>query len=128
MPETRECEASHCVSDHTFQTLREKNTDFQVEAILLDLSEAERKKAPRGSAVYSGYVTELDSTSKIKRGTNGAQDFVYPEVWRPTKSNPNPPSVQTLVLRAMDFTSRALILDFGSLFLMVSLYPKVVLF
>ncbi|KAJ7029911.1 hypothetical protein C8F04DRAFT_1398194 [Mycena alexandri] len=119
MPETRESEASYIIVSEGLTTILEKHGPLVLEKLELDASEKEQKRFHKDHPASKGLPYTIDSKCTIKRGTNKAQGYVYPEMWRtPGKEKPKD-LIPTLALRGISYTHRALILDLGPLFLMI---------
>ncbi|KAJ7815370.1 hypothetical protein B0H14DRAFT_3476235 [Mycena olivaceomarginata] len=80
-----------------------------------------------------GLPYEIESDCTVKRGINKAQSPVYPPMWRTTSKTKSATNlVQTLALKGLSYSYRALILDLGPLFLSiqwlthtsVQMYPR----
>ncbi|KAF8886455.1 hypothetical protein CPB84DRAFT_1850134 [Gymnopilus junonius] len=56
----------------------------------------------------------------FKRGSKGCQTHIFPQGLRKTQAQKNPPSLNTLELKAIEHTSRAIFLMFGSMRLKVA--------
>ncbi|KAF5334701.1 hypothetical protein D9758_017248 [Tetrapyrgos nigripes] len=116
MPEQRE---GTCMALQIRSAIQDKNLG-PILGIHADPTASERKKAPGGScsAVKLGLVTRLGPHCRYKRGTNGAQTPLWPEVFRVTRRNPVPPPISTLSLRgpeAISATARGLDMELGPL-------------
>ncbi|RDB17730.1 hypothetical protein Hypma_001157 [Hypsizygus marmoreus] len=116
MPEYRECLA-HFLLLLWWVSHYKALTPLSLVALWADASKTEEAKIP---GTRDGHVYWLDATSVVTRGTNGAQTWLWPSMWRKTSRQLNPPSIQTLSLRDITMTSRAVILDMGPLFLKLS--------
>ena len=66
-------------------------------------------------------VFRLDHNSKDKQGNPGNQGYLWPPMWRKSSENVNPPSIGLLELQGVHTTSRAIILNFGTLYFQVRL-------
>jgi hypothetical protein len=66
-------------------------------------------------------VFRLDHNSKDKQGNAGNQGYLWPPMWKKSSENPNPPSISLLELQGVHMTSRAIILNFGTLHFQVRL-------
>jgi len=82
-------------------------------------TEQERSKDPRAKA---GLVHPIGPSSSHVRGKNKAQTSVYPPMWKKSKLQPDPPPISTLVFKSVKETGRALVMDFGSLYLHVRVH------
>ncbi|KAJ7752982.1 hypothetical protein B0H16DRAFT_1836159 [Mycena metata] len=119
MPETRESEASYIIVSEGLTTILEKDGPLVLEKLELDASEKEQKRFPKDHPANQGLPYAIDSKCTVKRGTNKAQGYVYPEMWRtPGKQQPKD-LLPTLALQGISYTHRALILNLGPLFLMI---------
>lgn len=65
-----------------------------------------------------GNVYRLDASSGVTRGNTNGQTSLWPPMWR-NRRGYMPPPIQTLELKAIDTTYRAIILDLGALWLQV---------
>ncbi|KAJ7454584.1 hypothetical protein B0H11DRAFT_2069106 [Mycena galericulata] len=119
MPESRECTASGMQAQMTFESAKAAGASFVLEKMALDATKAEAKRSNAPREAKEGLVYDLDAKCTIKRGQNRNQTDVFPPTLRITASNPNPPSLNTLVLEKITYTHRALILHFGNLFFML---------
>ncbi|KAJ7904006.1 hypothetical protein B0H13DRAFT_2334935 [Mycena leptocephala] len=119
MPEARECIASGKQAQKTFETAKAAGSSFILEAIAAEATKAEAELSGASSEVKEGLVYNLDAYSTIKRGQNHHQTHVFPPTYHVTAQNPHPPALTTLVLEKITYTNRALILHFGTLFLML---------
>jgi hypothetical protein len=117
MPEYRESWVHFLLARHIFTS--EQNLDWTVLGLWADATKKEARAARANSLQRAGHVYPLDASSTIKRGTNGAQTSVWPQMWRQMKKGPTPPSIQTLRLCNMESAGRSITLDFGPLCLMV---------
>lgn len=117
MPELRECLAHYWFLLWFFDLYNSK-TSFQLIALWADATPAEEKKV----SAQDGHVYRLTATSSVKRGSKGAQTPLWPLDFTVTKDTPDPPSIQTLELKGVSTTSRAIILDMGPQFLKVSAF------
>ncbi|KAF8137907.1 hypothetical protein K438DRAFT_1947086 [Mycena galopus ATCC 62051] len=134
MPESREATASHMILDDSLSTVIKADGFLPLEGIEIDATDKEAKRFPKGHPAQSGLPYRIDSSSAVKRGTNKSQGFVYPEIWRTTgkQKQGSKGCLTDLILHGISYTNRALILDLGSLFLMiqwlthtwVQLYPR----
>lgn len=99
MPELRECIASHMLASWGFQHFlhtRESST-CTVQQIYYDLTTVEGNATPN----YNGLPRTLTTNSSVRRGSGKAQTPLAPTV-----------PLCSLVLRSIETTYRALILDF----------------
>ena len=114
MPEIRECIAHFLCMLWFFQHCLDMNYDLHLLALWADATEKEAKKlAP------DGHVYCLDASSSVYRGNTNSQTSLWPPTFRVTKSNPNPPSIQTLEWKGVSYSNRAIILNMGSLYFQV---------
>ncbi|KAF8072162.1 hypothetical protein FPV67DRAFT_1779227 [Lyophyllum atratum] len=130
MPEYqyRECVAHYLVLLWWYEHWKLK-TPLALIALWADGSKTE---AANSSNASDGHVYRLDATCDVIRGTSGAQTSLWPPTWKKTRKNPNPPSINTLSLKDITMTGRAVILDLGKLFLKfsylthtsVQIYPR----
>ena len=63
----------------------------------------------------------LNHNSKDKWGNPGDQGYLWPPMWQKSPENLNPPSIGLLELQGVHATSRAIILNFGTLHFQVRL-------
>ncbi|KAJ7807722.1 hypothetical protein B0H13DRAFT_1928863 [Mycena leptocephala] len=132
MPESREGTASRKQAQGGFEVAKAAGASFVLEDIAAEATKAEAKRANASKEAKEGLVYLLDPSSAIKRGQSRHQTYVFPPQLRVTAQNPNPPPLSTLVLEKITYTHRALILHFGTLFLMlqylthtsVQFYPR----
>jgi len=75
---------------------------------------------PGEQKLANGSVYKLEATSTAARGTNGAQTFIWPSMWRKTPLQVDPPRLDRLKLQGVDRTNRAIIMDMGELKFQVS--------
>lgn len=117
MPEFRECLAHYLIFLLFWKYLRDQlRANFRLLGLLADLTNEEVK---RTHMAQDGLVQRLGPTCNFKRGCNLGQTDLYPSPFRCTSKNPNPPSIQSLELRGINHTSRAILLDFGVVHLKV---------
>jgi hypothetical protein len=117
MPEFRECLAHYLIFSLFWEYQRDQlKANFQLLGLLADLTNEEVR---RTHTAQDGLVQRLGPTCNFKRGCNLGQTDLYPALLRSTSKNPNPPSIQTLELRRVNHTSRAILLDFGVVHLKV---------
>ncbi|KAJ7726738.1 hypothetical protein B0H14DRAFT_3519017 [Mycena olivaceomarginata] len=104
-----------------------------VEGIEIDASEKEAARFRKGHPARDGLPYEIESDCTVKRGINKAQSPVYPPMWRTTSKTKSATNLlQTLALKGLSYSYRALILDLGPLFLSiqwlthtsVQMYPR----
>lgn len=115
MPESREEQAHYFVFYEKFQSLKNK-TSFQLLGIHADASKPEENCYD----AKDGHVMQLSPDCNIARGTCGLQSYVWPRKFAPTVENPDPPSINTLMLHGLHSSNRAIILDFDTYFLKVN--------
>ncbi|KLO15001.1 hypothetical protein SCHPADRAFT_939128 [Schizopora paradoxa] len=113
MPELFETEASARTVEKIFKDNPQE--DWKVEAIAADGTTSERKRAPKNSPLKRGLVTEITASSKpvMKRGPKNAQTNLFPPMWL----HKNSPQISSLRLQGISHGARALILNFGSLWM-----------
>ncbi|KAF8198851.1 hypothetical protein K438DRAFT_1823834 [Mycena galopus ATCC 62051] len=132
MPETREAIASGMQAKSTYEAAKAAGASFVLQRIAVDATKSEANRSDASRQAKAGLVYDLKPTSSVKRGSNHNQTHVFPPQLRVTPQNPDPASISTLVLEDIMYTNRALILNFGSLFLMlqylthtsVQFYPR----
>ncbi|KAJ6610245.1 hypothetical protein B0H10DRAFT_2060951 [Mycena sp. CBHHK59/15] len=132
MPESRESQATFEIVDAALTTLIQEGVSLRVENIEIDATKKEQKRFPKSHPAKSGLPYAIDSKCTVKRGINEAQGYVYPDMWRTSGKKRSEHSLTELVLKGILYTHRALILDFGALFLMIQwithtsahLYPR----
>ena len=110
MPELRECIAHFLYMSHFFQYCIEKGIDLSLIGLWADATEAESHLLAPDGLVYC-----LSASSKVKRGSRSAQTSLWPEMWKITHTQPDPPSIQSLVWKGVHWTSRAIVMDMGRL-------------
>ncbi|KAF8887652.1 hypothetical protein CPB84DRAFT_1749702 [Gymnopilus junonius] len=116
MPEFRESLA-HFLYFFAMWNLYKGKTSFVLFGLWADYTAAEVKRTGKGK---EGLVQKLDSTCAFKRGTKGCQTLLFPQSFRKSKARPNPSSLQTLELKKVEHTSRAIFFTFGSMCLKVA--------
>ncbi|KAJ6552966.1 hypothetical protein B0H19DRAFT_995362 [Mycena capillaripes] len=138
MPEARESEAEYQFLSSSVTALIESDTCLHVERIDIDATDKEASRFKKNHPARDGLPYAIESSSTVKRGTNKAQNHVYPQMWRTTGKKKATSSVQhsvtDLTLKEISYTYRALVLDLGPLFLMIQwlthtsaqLYPRFV--
>jgi len=89
--------------------------------VLISMCLASGPTKLQGKTKTTDQVFRLDHNSKDKRGNAGNQGYLWPPMWRKSPENPNPPSISLLELRSVQTTSRAIILNFGTLHFQVRL-------
>ncbi|KAG6912239.1 hypothetical protein DXG01_016042, partial [Tephrocybe rancida] len=114
MPEIRECLAHYFYILWFFQWWIKFYLGSSLKLVAL-WADACTGEATHIEAAGNSHVYRLGATSTIYRGANKAQTSLWLEMWKKTAQNPDPPSIQTLELKAVDTTSRAIILDMGLL-------------
>ncbi|KAJ7232123.1 hypothetical protein C8J57DRAFT_1250775 [Mycena rebaudengoi] len=119
MPEVRELLASILLALAIYREGVEAGADFTLESIQYDMSRKEAAHAGASPEAKAGLPVLLDASSTVKRGCKDSQNPIYPPMWKPSRSNPDPPTLDSLKLKAITHTHWALILDFGCLYLMV---------
>ncbi|KAJ6525972.1 hypothetical protein B0H19DRAFT_1197561 [Mycena capillaripes] len=137
MPEARESEAEYQLLSASVTALIDSGTCLCVEHIDVDATDKEASRFKKNHPARDGLPYTIDPSSTVKRGTNKAQNHVYPQMWRTTGKKVTSSvrhSVTDLTLKDISYTYRALILDLGPLFLMIQwlthtsaqLYPRFV--
>ncbi|KAF9526395.1 hypothetical protein CPB83DRAFT_817219, partial [Crepidotus variabilis] len=116
MPEFRECLAHYFILLWFLQLCLENEWDLTVLGLWCDprttiLSESRKRKA---------LVMQLSNRSSEKRGHKTSQSYLWPAMWRESRTNPNPPSITTLKLQSVFFTPRSARIDFGALYFQLS--------
>ncbi|KAJ7872465.1 hypothetical protein B0H14DRAFT_3860345 [Mycena olivaceomarginata] len=133
MPEVRESEASFRIANAAVTKLLDAGVHLAVEGIEIDASEKEAARFRKGHPARDGLPYEIESDCTVKHGINKAQSPVYPPMWRTTSKTKSATNlVQTLALKGLSYSYRALILDLGPLFLSiqwlthtsVQMYPR----
>jgi hypothetical protein len=123
MPEVRESEASFRIANAAVTKLLDAGVHLAVEGIEIDASEKEAARFRKGHPARDGLPYEIESDCTVKRGINKAQSPVYPPMWRTTSKTKSATNlVQTLALKGLSYSYRALILDLGPLFLSVTVF------
>jgi len=117
MPESREERAHYILFDDKFQSLK-GITSFQLIGIHADASKPEEKKYN----AENGHVIQLTPDCDIARGTCRSQSCIWPQKFARTQDNPDPLPINTLTLQKIHSSNRAIILDFDTYFLKVSLF------
>ncbi|TDL16414.1 hypothetical protein BD410DRAFT_902077 [Rickenella mellea] len=116
MPELREVYASYLLVKTFFQ--KHIHASWKVEGIWADGTDKEANNAPGSSRVAQGHVYELEPTHKVKRGCRKSQNSVWPPKFGSKPGTPADLSVVTaLRLESVHTTARALVLNFGAMFL-----------
>ncbi|KAF8884264.1 hypothetical protein CPB84DRAFT_1850684 [Gymnopilus junonius] len=90
---------------------------FVLLGLWADYSAAEVKWTGKGK---DGLVQKLDAMCTFKRGSKGCQTHIFPQGLHKTQAQKNPPSLNTLELKAIEHTSRVIFLMFGSMRLKVA--------
>jgi hypothetical protein len=118
MPGSRETCASGKVAEHGLAEARQSGA---LEAIVCDATAAEAAACGAPEHAKQRLPYPLNSTSTVVRGSRSHQTRVYPPNPLPTTENLNPPVLEltSLVLHGLKASHRALIVNLGSLFLMV---------
>jgi hypothetical protein len=109
MPEIRECIAHFLSLLWFYEDCLENHLDLTLLGFWADAPDnnsGEQKLA--NESVY-----KLKAMSTVARGTNGAQTFLWPPIWRKTASQVDPPSLDQLKLQDVDYTNWAIIMDMG---------------
>ncbi|KAJ7649351.1 hypothetical protein DFH06DRAFT_1094851 [Mycena polygramma] len=133
MPESREAEASYLIVNDGVTELIEAGASLTLESIEIDATDKEQARFKKDHPASRGLPYTIDSKSTVTRGTNKAQGYVYPPMWRTPGKQPAKDLLSQLVLKDISYTHRSLILDFGKLFLMIQwmthtsaqLYPRI---
>jgi hypothetical protein len=112
MPEFRECLAHFLLLFWLFHH-RYCEANWTLLGLWADLTQAEVGRTGKGK---DGIVQQLNPTSTFKRGGTNRQTPLYP----PTLRDSGDLALQNLVLGEIGHTPRAIILDFKSLRLKVS--------
>ncbi|KAH9918839.1 uncharacterized protein B0H18DRAFT_1106829 [Fomitopsis serialis] len=112
MPEYRELIASFTTISRWLEAMQTAGTELNLQQIWADPTKKERKKFAAHSPAASGQVIPLDPKCKYKRGSQHAQQRIFP---------PPPFSGRDLVLQSVERTPRSLILDFGRLHFQIHL-------
>jgi hypothetical protein len=120
MPEAQESEASYQLARDTLTDLLSSDACLRVEHIEIDASESEANQFKKDHPARNGLPYQIDSSCTAKRGINHAQGFIFPPMWRTTGKQKSAHNISEHVLRGLDYTYHALILDLGPLFLMVN--------
>jgi hypothetical protein len=114
MPEDREKTAAALIAQN-FYSKHHERTSWVVKGL-----QADACKRETGTARHAqGHVDRIDATCAWMRGCKDAQSYIWPELWRRSKANPSPPSIDTLHLDGISHTGRAIILNFRYLVLQV---------
>ncbi|KAF8152979.1 hypothetical protein B0H34DRAFT_677203 [Crassisporium funariophilum] len=124
MPEYRE------VLAHFFTLLwlflfHQYTSSWYVIALWADASDKEAQRLKHIPGVKEGHVYQLTAETTAVRGSRYVQTSLWPHMWRKTPSKPNPPPIQTLQLRGLSTTNRAIILDLGPLHLKSGMIPSI---
>ncbi|KAF8168972.1 hypothetical protein K438DRAFT_242206 [Mycena galopus ATCC 62051] len=119
MPEAWESEASHQLASETLTDLLKSGVCLRLEYIDIDASEKEASWFNKDHPARNGLPHRIDSSCTAKRGTNHAQGYIFPPMWRTTAKHKSAHNLSELVLCNLNYTYRALILDLGPLFLMI---------
>ena len=110
MPELHECIAHFLCMLHFFQYCIEMGINLSLIGLWADATNAESHLLAPDGLVY-----QLSASSTVKRGSCSAQTSLWPEMWKITDAQPEPPSIQFLVWKGVHWTSRAIIMDMGEL-------------
>lgn len=121
MPESRESEASYLIVEAAVSDLIEEGITLRIEHIEIDATDKEQARFPKDHPARNGLPYIINSDCPVKRGNNKSQGSVFPEMRRTFGKSPQK-SLTDLVLKGISYTHRALILDFGVLFLMVNTF------
>ncbi|KAF7321215.1 hypothetical protein HMN09_00210500 [Mycena chlorophos] len=113
MPELRETTASGLIALHGFRLASAQGTDWTLLGIECDATKQEAKKAGATERARQGLVYALHDSSKVQRGQRSHQSPVYPQILEEDEE------LESLALRGLESTHRALILDMGPAWLMV---------
>ncbi|KAF8054957.1 hypothetical protein FPV67DRAFT_1459652 [Lyophyllum atratum] len=116
MPEYREVLAHFFTLQELFQ-FHQDTSSWYVIALWADASEKEATRLKHIPAVKEGHVYQLSAKTTAVRGSRYVQTSLWPDMWRKTSSNRNPPPIQSLQLQGLSTTNRAIILDLGLLHL-----------
>jgi hypothetical protein len=116
MPEIRECIAHFLFLLWFYEYCLENHLDLTLLGLWADTPD----NNPGEQKLANGSVYKLDATSTASRGTNGAQTFLWPPMWRKTASEQDPPTLDRLKLQGVGCTNRAIIMDMGDLKFQVS--------
>ncbi|KAJ7829659.1 hypothetical protein B0H14DRAFT_3143845 [Mycena olivaceomarginata] len=117
MPEVHESEASFRIANAAVTKLLDAGVHLAVEGIEIDASEKEAARFCKGHPARDGLPYEIESDCTVKCGINKAQSPVYPPMWHTTSKTKSATNlVQTLALKGLSYSYRALILDLGPLF------------
>ncbi|KAJ6557148.1 hypothetical protein B0H10DRAFT_2201437 [Mycena sp. CBHHK59/15] len=123
MPENRETRASGLVAENGFRIAQAADADLTLEHLVCDASSAEAEAPDASERAKLGLPYVMDASSTVLHGSKSHQTPVYPTLMKPPvhtyPPTPYPPYFQNLVLRGVQSTHRALILNLGTLFLMV---------
>lgn len=117
MPEYRECVAHYILIVWLwlkFRKLKLGSSAAQVKGLWADLTDSEARLAPY-KKIKS--VIRLNHSSPLVRGARMRQTHLWPPQW--AEGRPGAQPITDLRLERIDFTGRAMILDFGPLMLKV---------
>ncbi|KAI9062698.1 hypothetical protein FKP32DRAFT_1677210 [Trametes sanguinea] len=122
MPEYAEILGNVYTVNRWLRALRDCTGSLILKAIWTDATEPEMQKArPKTSRCARGLVYPMDSTSKIMRGSSGAQKPLWPH------RNSQPlPNLDGLELRQVKATPRTMIFDLGTIYLQMQLHIHMV--
>lgn len=116
MPEIRECITHFLFLLWFYEYCLENHLDLTLLGLWADAPD----HSPGEKKLANGSVYKLEATSTAARGTNGAQTFLWPPMWRKTASQVDPPTLDQLKLQGVDYTNWAIIMDMGELKFQVS--------
>jgi hypothetical protein len=119
MPESRELAATYEIAVALGGELKEQGVELRLEKIEIDATDKEQKRFKKDHPARSGLPYEIDSKCTAMRGTDKAQSYVYPAMWRTSGKKRSEHSLAELALEGISYTHRALILELGPLCLMV---------
>ncbi len=120
MPELRECLAHFLHFNNIFQTIK-PHSSFQLLHLWADAKDGKGSQPSDEDKKYhvtNGLVVCLDDSCTIKRGTNHRQTPIWHPRCKPKAKGYLP--LSALELKGGEGTSRAILLDFGPLWLSVS--------
>lgn len=113
MPQLRESLAHYLHFQHIHSSLKDTSS-FQVLSIWADIKEDEEEAH---GTTTNGNVVRLNDSCDIQRGSNGAQNPIWPPRCKPTAKSPL--NLSDLELKGGEATPDSLILEFGPLWLSV---------
>ncbi|KAF4564956.1 hypothetical protein EYR40_011129 [Pleurotus pulmonarius] len=120
MPELRECLAHFLHFNNIFQTIK-PHSSFQLLHLWADTKDGKGSQPSDEDKKYhvtNGLVVCLDDSCTIKRGTNHRQTPIWPPRCKPKAKSYLP--LSALELKGGEGTSRAILLDFGPLWLSIA--------